>query len=277
MILSFAPGTVQFIEADIILGSLIDDDSHALQPVMGHPPNTVSDITLESFLSQVLAHNRQHSSSSSNATKGVKLDFKSIEVFRGSLAMLQSLWPAMDFPVWINADILAGPVWNTETTPVDPRRFFDGAKQLPGAVLSIGWTTLWSRDHREGNYTGAQIAGMLAAIEVNNITLARHPITFPVRAGIAANSTGVLNELLGAVNKTNECTLTVWSSPDDYVDVDALRRLIFSVGLDRVYVDVPAELSARLDLANAPAGASGLMHLGLVTTVIMVLMGLILS
>lgn len=265
---------MQFIEADIVLGSLSDDATHALQPVMGHPPNNVSDITLESFLSQVLAHNRRNRN---GATKGVKLDFKSIEVFRGSEAMLQSLWPQMDYPVWINADIIAGPVNNSVTRPVDPSGFFDGAKKLPGAVLSIGWTTLWSREHREGNYTNAQIDGMVAAIRSNNITKAGHAITFPVRAGIAANSTGVLNELMSAVNKTNACTLTIWSSPDDFVDVDGLRRLIFSVGLDRVYVDVPEALASRLDLGNKPSAASGIMNVGLLTTAIVVLVGLIFS
>lgn len=164
--LTFAKGDVQFIEADIILGSLFDDATHAQQPVMGHPPNTESDITLQSFLSQVMTYNRQHA----NSTKGVKLDFKSIEVFRGSEAMLQTMWPLMDYPVWINADIISGPVNNTETTPVQPRGFFDGVQQLPGAVLSIGWTTLWSKDHREGNYTAAQVASMVEAIKVRMIS-----------------------------------------------------------------------------------------------------------
>lgn len=55
---------------------------------MGHPPNNVSDLTLSSFLDQILQFNNQHP----DATKGVKLDFKSIEVFTGSLNMLISLW-----------------------------------------------------------------------------------------------------------------------------------------------------------------------------------------
>lgn len=155
-------GTVEFIEADIVLGSLKDDETRAQQPVMGHPPATTSDITLESFLNQVLEHNRLHPL----ARKGVKLDFKSIEVWRGSEQMLQTLWPQMDYPVWLNADIIAGPYENTATVPVNASAFLAGAQRLPRAVLSIGWTTLWSKDHREGNYTTEQVEGMLAAIEV---------------------------------------------------------------------------------------------------------------
>lgn len=81
-------GNIQFIEADIVLGTIINDPAATPQPIMGHPPNNVSDLTLSSFLDQILQFNNQHP----DATKGVKLDFKSIEVFAGSLNMLISLW-----------------------------------------------------------------------------------------------------------------------------------------------------------------------------------------
>lgn len=73
----------------------------------------------------------------------------------------------MDYPVWINADILPGPVNNTATVPVDPIQFFEIAKSLPNAVLSIGWTTLWSSDHRDGEYSKAQVTQMIDVIAVN--------------------------------------------------------------------------------------------------------------
>lgn len=97
-----------------------------------------------------------------------------------------------------------------------------------------------------------------------------------MRAGIAANSLAAIHDLLGAVNATNRCTLTIWSSPDDHVNIDALRNLIFSVGLDKVYVDVPESVSAQLDLGNVPAGASGLVHFGVVTAA-MVLISVLFS
>lgn len=85
-----------------------------------------------------------------------------------------------------------------------------------------------------------------------------------------------MHVLLNRTAETNPCTLTIWSSAGDYVDVDALRRLIFSVGVDRVYVDVPEELAARLDLGNASGGgaAAGLVQFG-VATVCMVLVSLL--
>lgn len=60
---------------------------------MGHPPNVVSDLTLHSFLNQVLDYNLQNP----NQQKGVKLDFKSIEVFSGSKLLLQELWEKVYF------------------------------------------------------------------------------------------------------------------------------------------------------------------------------------
>lgn len=72
----------------------------------------------------------------------------------------------MNYPVWINADIIAGPLNNVATIPVDPIRFFEGVKKLPSAVLSIGWTTRWGPDFDDGEYTKAQIQQMIAAIQV---------------------------------------------------------------------------------------------------------------
>lgn len=162
----------------------------------------------------------------------------------------------MTYPIWINADIISGPVEQNSTVPVDPARFFAGCMRYKQAVLSIGWTTNWGADFRDGAYTQDQCDDMLRAINDNNVTSTGQAITFPVRAGIAANSEQQLHSLVAAVNETNESTLTIWSSAGDYVDVTLLRKLIFSFGLDRVYLDVPEELASQLDLGNVGSGAS---------------------
>ncbi|KRF81638.1 protein FAM151B isoform X1 [Drosophila virilis] len=242
-------GEIDMIEADIVLGQLngVGPDL----PVMAHPPITISDLTLEDFLLQIRAHNELHE----GAEKGVKLDFKSIEVFEGSLGILDEIIPKMAYPIWINADIISGPVEQNNSVPVDPARFFAGCMRYKQAVLSIGWTTRWGANYRDGEYTDEQCNAMLQAINDNNLTSTGQAITFPVRAGIAANSASQLHNLVSAVNETNESTLTIWSSDNDYVDVAQLRKLIFSFGLDRVYLDVPEELSSRLDLGNTGNGA----------------------
>ncbi|XP_068150360.1 protein FAM151B isoform X2 [Drosophila tropicalis] len=245
-------GDIDFIEADIVLGK-INDEGEDL-PVMAHPPATISDITLEDFLNQIKDYNDAHE----GAEKGVKLDFKSIEVFEGSLDILDVTIPNMSYPIWLNADILSGPVEQNKTVPVDPDRFFAGCMRYKQAVLSIGWTTNWGADFREGEYTQDQCDAMLDTLKSNNVLSKELAmgITFPVRAGIAANSADRLHNLVAAVNETNESTLTIWSSDGDYVDVALLRELIFSFGVERVYLDVPEELASQLDLGNAGSGGA---------------------
>lgn len=80
-------GDVRMIEADILLGTLDSGDGRIL-PIMAHPPHTTSDLSLETFLKSILAHNNGHPDN----VKGVKLDFKSIESFDGSLDLLKSIW-----------------------------------------------------------------------------------------------------------------------------------------------------------------------------------------
>lgn len=75
------------IEADIVLGQL--NGEGPVLPVMAHPPANTSDLTLKDFLNQIKAHNEFHE----GAEKGVKLDFKSIEVFEGSLGILDESIP----------------------------------------------------------------------------------------------------------------------------------------------------------------------------------------
>uniref|UniRef100_A0A7G3AMX4 Menorin-like domain-containing protein n=1 Tax=Lutzomyia longipalpis TaxID=7200 RepID=A0A7G3AMX4_LUTLO len=248
---------IDMIEADIVLGHLISDPNGPEIPVMGHPPVNTSDISLSSFLQQILDHNGQNA----GRTKGVKLDFKSTEVFTGSLAMLTDLWSFMNYPVWLNADIIRGPVNNTGTNPVDANSFLSGCRAFPEAILSIGWTTRWGPDFTEGTYTDDQIDSMSSAIRDNGIPRSSHPITFPVRAGIAAQSQTQLTSLMKAFNETNTVTLTIWSSENDNVDVAKLRSLIFAVGIDKVYVDVPKDLLDQLDLGNPGNGARKLAQL----------------
>lgn len=178
----------------------------------------------------------------------------------------------MNYPVWINADIIKGPLNNNETIPVDPNEFIGGCKELPNSTLSIGWTTRWGSNFTDGIYTKEQITAMVSAIKRNQVTNSTHPITFPVRAGIAAQSIENLHDLVSQVNKTNKnVTITIWSSPNDKVNIDSLRKLIFSFGLDHVYLDVPEEVSSQLHLENAPGCASTLIQFGLINFTIFLL------
>lgn len=75
------------IEADVLIGSHVRNTTIVPNiPIMSHPPKNESDLSLKEFLTKMLAHNAK------NDTKGVKLDFKTIEVFNESLPLLKNLW-----------------------------------------------------------------------------------------------------------------------------------------------------------------------------------------
>lgn len=81
------------IEADIVLGTLTGanttNSTNATGiPVMGHPPSNTSDLSLEDFLTTIDTFNTNVTNTTTR--KGVKLDFKSIEVFNASLALLRT-------------------------------------------------------------------------------------------------------------------------------------------------------------------------------------------
>jgi hypothetical protein len=230
------------IEADIVYGYLTNDPSRKLQPVMAHPPQEESDISLEGFLLQILDFNNNNTEDN---RKGVKLDFKSTDVFNNSMPLLLFHWNKMNYPVWINADIYSGPLNNTETSPVDAQVFFEGSKKLNNATLSTGWTTKWGSNFTDGHYTDNQIDEMIKGIKENQI---QNDLTFPVRAGIAGQSLSQLDRLYTSLNATNPITFTIWSSANDNVNVEKLREVIFHFGLDKVYVDVPKELEDKLRL-----------------------------
>lgn len=88
---TFFTGDIQYIEADIVLGTIINDTSNKLQPIMAHPPDNTSDISLDTFLTRILDFNKNET----QKKKGVKLDFKSIDVFNGSLELLKTLWESV--------------------------------------------------------------------------------------------------------------------------------------------------------------------------------------
>jgi hypothetical protein len=76
----------------------------------------------------------------------------------------------------------------------------------------------------------------------------KQPVTFPVRATMAANSGATLARLH---NSTPNSTFTIWSADTDAVLVSSLREVILNIlGIDSVYVDVPKSLLDSLRLSS---------------------------
>lgn len=247
--------SILMLEADVILGKTKESDVEV--PVMGHPPATESDLSLKSFLHHVVTYNVDNAN---GTRRGVKLDFKSIDVFEKAMDTLKETFSSVpQFPVWLNADILRGPV-DADTTPVDAKRFLDKAKaEYPELMLSLGWTTRWGSKVANQSavpvaqvmYSKENVDQMVAALKGSGVS---QPITYAVRAAFVANS---LTELKSLLNQTEgNATLTVWNSdPVDLVDVKNLRKNILEIGKNRVYLDVGDDLEKKLDLKSSAVTA----------------------
>lgn len=160
----------------------------------------------------------------------------------------------------MNADVFRGPVAAT-TNPVDPDKFLTLCKTLKEITISIGWTTEWGNTSTFGAYFPPHIDAMIAVLNKYELIESQYKLTFPVRAGIAAQSHSALSDLFSRINRTTpDVTLTIWSAPNDYVNVTALRELIVSIGVHRVYIDLPKDLHDKL---NLPGSGSTLAHFGL--------------
>ncbi|CAH1403882.1 unnamed protein product [Nezara viridula] len=232
-------GKALMIEADIVLGWKSEEDRKNKTkplPVMAHPPAVISNLTLAEFLETFMQ---------SGARKGIKLDFKSRGAFAASEWLIEKLYyeKYRDFPVWLNADIVPGPV-NATAHVVDPDYFLSSCfTKFPYSTISVGWTTKLEPGSLEGVYSKEDVDLMTDVLSNNMITM---PVTFAVRAAFAARS---IERMIALIDTSPPgSTLTIWSSvASDVIDVAALGRLIDEIGIDRVYLDLPNDIIKNLN------------------------------
>ncbi|GAA6234178.1 protein FAM151B isoform X1 [Lates japonicus] len=207
-------GPTHMIEADIVMRG-----HDPKEPVMAHPPETDSDITLKEWLEGVKGYN-----------KGIKLDFKSLEALSPSVLLLEEVLADWSRPVWVNADILSGP--GGQARPVEPQEFLSTVRTLPThTVLSLGWTTGWTAGTDNPGYSW----DMVCVMEEICRTL-QHPVTFPVRAAFMAQSFPQLTWLL---QQSDRYTLTVWTGQNDRLTPQDLLPYKKQIDSSRIYYDLP--------------------------------------
>ena len=124
------------IEANVNLGHFTGDLIWDLIPIMTYPPDLHSDLSLDLFLDKVievgffvvalftsvekilqislliLIYFHQALKSNSTLKKGIKLDFKRTDILEESLQILTAKLDLINFPLWINANIIDGHKWN---------------------------------------------------------------------------------------------------------------------------------------------------------------------
>lgn len=205
-------GPNHMMEADVIIRGC-----DPREPIMAHPPDTDSDITLKEWLEGVKDYD-----------KGIKLDFKSLEALSLSVVLLEDV-SRLNRPVWINADILSGP--GGQARPLEPQAFLSSVKTLPPhTVLSLGWTTGWTAGTENAGYSWDMVRVMEEICRP-----LQHPVTFPVRAALLAQSFSQLSWLL---QQSDRYTLTVWTCQNDKLTLQDLLPYKEEFDISRIYYDL---------------------------------------
>ncbi|KAI2811240.1 hypothetical protein RDWZM_003902 [Blomia tropicalis] len=223
------------IEADVSLA----ETSRYPVPIMAHPPNNTSDLTLEDFLIEIVR---------SNCAKGIKLDFKSTRVVEPAFRVLARHSDFIKGPIVLNADILTGPN-NPSTTSVDAWTFLMLCRtRFPKAIISIGWTTNLSECQIKTGYTREMIDHMASLVREYNLM---QPLTFPVNATLLKYSICEIQRLLFQVPNS---TLTVWAHPEEFANNNlTLHDLLIirkAFSINSVFYDMPSEVINELRRAS---------------------------
>ncbi|KAH9521150.1 hypothetical protein DERF_004822 [Dermatophagoides farinae] len=218
------------IEADVSLA----ETSRYPVPIMAHPPNNASDLTLEDFLIEIVR---------SNCAKGIKLDFKSTRVVEPAFRVLARHVDFIKGPIVLNADILAGPN-NPEATPVDAWTFLMLCRtRFPKAIISIGWTTNLDGQMKTG-YSREMVDHMASLVREYNLM---QPLTFPVNATLLKYSICEIQRLLFQVPNS---TLTVWAHPEEFANNNLTLHDLFIIrkafSINSVFYDMPSEVINEL-------------------------------
>lgn len=144
---SLNENSVQMLEADIVMGVL--KGTNETTAIMAHPPANESDLSFAMFLNQTIEYNKNRTL---DERKGIKLDFKEFEAAEISIPMLKNQDPKLiQFPIWINADILPGPV-NASQSKVEGKALIKlQIDNAPNSTLSIGWSTRFGPEGKQNN------------------------------------------------------------------------------------------------------------------------------
>ncbi|KAF7491433.1 Uncharacterized protein SSS_06370 [Sarcoptes scabiei] len=229
-LMSTIRGDDLMIEADVSLA----ETSRYPVPIMAHPPNTTSDLTLEDFLVEIVR---------SNCSKGIKLDFKSTRVVEPAFRVLARHVDFIKGPIVLNADILPGPN-DPETAAVDTWTFLMLCRtRFPKAIISIGWTTNLKNQIKSG-YTREMIDQMSALVREYNLM---QPLTFPVNATLLKYSICEIQRLLFQVPNS---TITVWAHPEEFASNKLTLHDLFIIrkafAINSVFYDMPSEVIQEL-------------------------------
>ncbi|XP_053549407.1 protein FAM151A [Bombina bombina] len=191
-------------------------------PIMAHPPDVYSDNTLQNWINTVV-----------DSTKGIKLDFKSIEAVGPSLDILRAKCSKapINRPVWVNADILNGPNVFLNAA-VNASRFLQLVQEkFPDVTISPGWVTLYLPPVISNKtYTWEMIQQMYSLIK----DLPQR-ITFPARVPLTWSAWPYFYWLM---QRSDRYSLTLWQGKSDPVTLKDLLCIRDSSSPEKIYYDI---------------------------------------
>ncbi|MEE6495648.1 hypothetical protein FKM82_002103 [Ascaphus truei] len=191
-------------------------------PIMAHPPSVYSDNTLHNWLRSVV-----------DSTKGIKLDFKSIQAVGPSLDLLlaKSSRRPINRPVWLNADILIGPNVHHEIG-VNASQFLELVQEkFPDVTISPGWVTLYLPPFiTNRTYTWEMIEKMYSLVRA-----LPQRVTFPARAALTRSAWPYFSWLL---QQSDRYSLTLWQGKSDPITLEDLLFIRDNSSPEKIYYDI---------------------------------------
>jgi hypothetical protein len=205
------------IESDLLMGHYIDDVEcqeilhKPVLPIMAHPPDRVSDLSMEQFISLTLSSGKYH----------IKLDFKELETVSKTIQYIENEMKENAFEfhktIFLNADILQGPGKRNGKPTVDADDFLAACfKATEGDDSSIGtqkkyaFSLGWSTDPRSHQgYTTQDVASMKDIILDNDILERSKGVVLAVNARVLHRDCKVFNSIL---REFPEIQLLVWTA-----------------------------------------------------------------
>ncbi|XP_063283331.1 protein FAM151A [Pelobates fuscus] len=191
-------------------------------PIMAHPPAVYSDNTLQEWLDTVVV-----------SSKGIKLDFKSIEAVSPSLNILNAKASKGQIrqPIWLNADIVIGPNVN-HNIAVNASQFLELIQtKFPDVTISPGWVTLYLPPILSNRtYSWEMIQEMY-----NLVKSLPQRVTFPARAALTRSAWQHFHWLL---QQSDRYTLTLWQGSSDPLTLEDLLFIRDNSQPEQIYYDI---------------------------------------
>ncbi|NWI76444.1 F151B protein, partial [Dryoscopus gambensis] len=187
-------------------------------PILAHPPDTDSDITLQEWLAEMVSTN-----------KGIKLDFKS----KGSKGFHHKFVFHVDtaFIAFFPRGVFCPEPRGSDAIFGSPGRAVLVCGRAPEP--SLGWVgAVWGSEHRvlSPGYAWAAVQEMSRLCHPLS-----QPVTFAVRAALLPGSVPQLQWLM---QQSHRYTLTVWTGKEDVYSVEDLLFIRENFDKSRVYYDI---------------------------------------